>query len=335
MASVGCNGLPIPDYIAATTADMTVLENHHKLKLQRYTWPASRQGAEARGVVLILHGVSSSLCYEYLCHVTYPEGSKSGLESGYEGAEFHEPRYEGSWVEAMNKAGFTVSGVDQESYGLSQSIRPGTLHYFDALEDLVDDQLLLIETVKEECPGLPIFVMGESLGGCVAARVAERSVDIAGTVLLAPMLSLDQVRAKPINRLLLPISGCMSALLPTLRVAHKDVHIEPRQEKHYNADPLNEQGMIRARVAFECLEAVDRARANVSRISKPIFILHSKNDTMTDPSGSQFLYDNVGTEDKRFEFLDFKHLWHALPMEPGNSEILAMVLDWLDQKTAA
>jgi alpha-beta hydrolase superfamily lysophospholipase len=47
------------------------------------------------------------------------------------------PQYRKSWVEALNAAGFSVCGVDQQGTGFSQGLEC----YVDRFSDYVDDVL--------------------------------------------------------------------------------------------------------------------------------------------------------------------------------------------------
>ena len=44
---------------------------------------------------------------------------------------------------------------------------------------------------------------------------------MTGVIMIAPMLSVEQVKRKPANRVLLPISSFLALVLPALPVAPK------------------------------------------------------------------------------------------------------------------
>ena len=58
-------------------------------------------------------------------------------------------RYDGSWVETFNKAGFCIYGLDNQSHGLSEGFN-GLMGYIKQYGDLVDDYLHFLRLVKEE-----------------------------------------------------------------------------------------------------------------------------------------------------------------------------------------
>merc|ERR1712216_272823 len=108
-----------------------------------------------------------------------------------------------------------------------------------------------------------------------------------GVVMLAPMLNVDQVKRKPINRILLPISGVLAVLTPLLPVAAKAKNVMyPEMRELFDKDPLCYSAAVRAHMAVECLAVVDDTMDKASKLTAPVVVFHSKNDTMTDPEGS-------------------------------------------------
>ncbi|GBG24455.1 Monoglyceride lipase [Hondaea fermentalgiana] len=319
--------LQAPSYVTASGAKQGSFVNLQGLTLATYEWEHKTQG-EPKGIILAMHGVSCHLHYEYLNIGTFAaeDGSK-----GYEGAELHEPQYAGSWVERLNEEGYLFTGMDLQSYGLSEGAR-GLQYYFERFEDHVTDLVQFRKMVSEEYPNTPIYLMGISMGGCIAARLAEFdcAFPYAGLILLAPMLSIEQLKKRPINKVLLPLADCMSALAPTLRLADKAAHPNVLLRKHFEADPLNETTYkIRVRVGAECLKVVERARQELTQIKCPLLAVHSRHDTMTDPAGSELAVDLATSSSKTLKLLDDPYLWHELGHEPGNAKVLQLVLEWL------
>ena len=48
---------------------------------------------------------------------------------------------------------------------------------------------------------------------------------------------------------------------------------------------------------------------------------------MTDPAGSQLLYDSAAARDKALKRVN--SMWHLLTKEPGNEAVLAECVAWL------
>mmetsp|Transcript_19834 Transcript_19834/g.32594 ORF Transcript_19834/g.32594 Transcript_19834/m.32594 type:complete len:337 (+) Transcript_19834:160-1170(+) len=315
----------LPDYIKECGAELGVMENSDGLKLAKYVWKNSTE--DAKGLIILCHGVSSHVCYDYLNVLDTP------TPGSYEGSTSHDPEYKGSYVEKFNQMGYVVAGIDHQSYGRSEG-SGGRDHWFNKFDDLVDDQIQFRKEMCKEYPDLPVFLMGLSMGGCVVTRVAEvdNSFDYAGAVLFAPMLLLETLKQQWLNRVLLPLSSVANAVIPTARLASKAPHVNAEMDHHFSSDVLCESGNTRVNVAMECLAATDEARENADKVKCPLLIFHSVHDTMTDLGGSEYLYKHASSSDKCMENLLDENMWHALVHEPGYEKLLAKIVDWLSER---
>ncbi|MGH3358940.1 MAG: lysophospholipase [Nocardioidaceae bacterium] len=81
--------------------------------------------------------------------------------------------------------GATVVGPDHQGDGLSAGERVLVADY----ETVVDDLHTVVETVRQAHPGLPVVLIGHSMGGMIAARYAQVNGDLlAALVLSGPVL---------------------------------------------------------------------------------------------------------------------------------------------------
>jgi len=114
-----------------------------------------------------------------------------------------------------------VCGIDLRGHGRSGGHPRCFIENFDA--DYSDDVRAFAASVRGcDLPAFartPIFLVGGSLGGCIAMRAAIRDASLfAGLVLLAPMLSLEKVARQGLNWLLRPIGAAISLLAPAAAV---------------------------------------------------------------------------------------------------------------------
>jgi acylglycerol lipase len=83
----------------------------------------------------------------------------------------------------LARAGFAVMAYDQRGFGATQS-RGRWVGGARVIQDVGEAATFFRTRLK---PGLPMFVVGESMGGAVAIHAAaETELDIAGLVLMAP-----------------------------------------------------------------------------------------------------------------------------------------------------
>ena len=126
-----------------------------------------------------------------------------------------------TWLKQFCDAGFEVYGFDHHSMGRSESVMTGGLRsQCYCFDDYVDVTLQLRNLLAARHPGAPIFIHGQSMGGCVAVRAVQRRPDLfAGLSAACPALYLEKVKAKPINRMLLPLLSLLEIAIPWARLA--------------------------------------------------------------------------------------------------------------------
>ena len=95
-------------------------------------------------------------------------------------------------AEALVERGAIVVGPDHIGHGESKGERV----LIEDFDQLVDDLHTVVEGTRRQHPGLPVVMVGHSMGGLVATRYAQRHGDeLAGLVLSAPSIGLAAVLA--------------------------------------------------------------------------------------------------------------------------------------------
>ena len=230
----------------------------------------------------------------------------------------HSGRYEhvGS---AFAEAGIDVASFDQRGFGLSAGRRAHVETFDEFLADVAD----LIE--QRRTLGVPVVLMGHSLGGLVATAylVSDRpSPDLA--VLSAPALSADIPRWQ---RIAAPLLG---SILPNLAItADFDGSVLSRDEAvqtAYETDPLRVPSST-ARLGRETLAAMKHVNESLDRLTVPTYVLHGSDDTLVPPSASEPLavLPNVTRR-------VWSGLRHECLNEPERDEVIAEIISWLDDR---
>lgn len=295
-----------------------VMKNKDGLALQTYFWPA----ADAKAVVLFVHGHGAHLMFEILRQTSLGQPMQYG----------------GSWVEQWNKRRISVCGLDLQGCGRSEG-KGGLRFFIERFEDYVADVLQLARVVRDEALGvagfgrLPVFICGISLGGCIAfnAVLADQAAGeglIQGTVLMAPMLSLEKVSRKGLNPYLRPIANLLSKLVPTAAIVATERNtLYPNIQAQWDADPLVSHSNTRVRNASEYLRITEASMQRLEEFQGPLLVFHSENDTMVDCAGSKALYLRAQSEDKALRLVN--HMWHIMVREEGNEKINAEIAEWV------
>jgi alpha-beta hydrolase superfamily lysophospholipase len=117
----------------------------------------------------------------------------------------HAGRY-GHVAERLVAEGATVYAPDFEGHGLSQGDRAR----FDTVDDLADELASVDKAARGAHPGLPVILLGHSLGGLISTRFVQRDKPaLAALVLSGPvvggnpqveaLISMDPMPEVPID----------------------------------------------------------------------------------------------------------------------------------------
>jgi alpha-beta hydrolase superfamily lysophospholipase len=97
----------------------------------------------------------------------------------------HSARY-ARFAKALTEHGYGVYANDHRGHGLTVTRREDLGHFADdnGWEKVIHDQLALTAEIKSRHPGLPVFLMGHSMGSYVARSTALRNASsLAGLIL--------------------------------------------------------------------------------------------------------------------------------------------------------
>ncbi|MFE0517644.1 alpha/beta fold hydrolase [Streptomyces sp. NPDC058954] len=170
--------------------------------------------------------------------------------------------------------GAAVFGPDHMGHGRSAGERV----LIEDFEEVVDDLHAVAELARGTYPGVPVVVVGHSMGGLIAARYAQRHGDrLAALVLSGPVIGAWE------------LPGRLLALdeIPDTPISPAALSRDPAVGAAYAADPLVWHGpMKRPTVeAFARTLATVAEGGDVGRL--PLLWLHGDDDRLVPLSGSR------------------------------------------------
>jgi acylglycerol lipase len=256
-----------------------------------------------------------------------PEAAPRAVVVLAHGASEHSGRY--AWTgEQLAARGYAMYAIDHRGHGRSEGGRA----VIDRMSNAVEDLHSLVELAAAAYPGLPVVLLGHSMGGAVALSytiVHEDALD--ALVLSAPLAALEA--ASPVQRF---AGRVLSVVAPSLGVVGIDataVSRDPEVVADYDADPLNYHGKLPARTVAELTSAIDGYPDAVQRFRLPLLAMHGTADRLTPIAGSEMVVERAGSEDKTFKRYD--GLYHELLNEPERQQVLDDIAGWLDARFAA
>jgi alpha-beta hydrolase superfamily lysophospholipase len=257
-------------------------------------WPLD-PAVKLRGVVIVVHGLGE-----------------------------HAGRYD-HVARQLNDWGFAVRGYDQCGHGESGGARGGLPSDTRMLDDLAD---MVDSTRARMRKGLPLILLGHSMGGLVVGRfvsLAMREVD--GLVMSSPALNAGMNAFQKFLVSLLP------KIAPDLRVGNgvkpQFISHDPAVVVAYKADPLVHD-RISARLARFIADAGPQTVALAAKWTVPTLLLYAGDDRLLNPQGSR---DFAAAAPKDVVTTQcFDTLYHEIFNELDAAPVFAALKQWLDRR---
>nr|WP_231336212.1 alpha/beta hydrolase [Actinomadura graeca] len=227
----------------------------------------------------------------------------------------HLGRY-GHVADALVRHGATVCGPDHMGHGRSAGDRVLIEDY----EDVVADVRTVARAAAGDHPGLPVVMIGHSMGGLVAARYAQlHGGDLAALVLSAPVLGRWHVVDA-----LLPLEE-----MPGTPLDPSTLSRDASVGEAYAADPLVWHGPFKKPTVRALDAALRRINGYGSLGALPVLYLHGTADELVRPEDTR-----VGIEAVRGEGLTERHYpgaRHEVFNETNRAEVLGDVTAFVDR----
>ena len=221
----------------------------------------------------------------------------------------------------LTAAGYLVIAPDHHGHGRSEGAR-AQINFRTAVADL--DTLLTHQT--EIHPGLPVFLLGHSMGGAIALRYAITHQDrLRGLILSGPLVR--SVEANPIAKLLGALVARILPGAPTVKLDAALVSRDPAVVSAYRADPLVHHGAVPALTASQFVSHSDSIMRDAQKVKLPTLLLWGTADQLCPPAGAEALAKMIGTPDLTTHA--YPGLYHEILMEPEQNEILDTIVAWL------
>ena len=240
----------------------------------------------------------------------------------------HGGRYRELAVELAGH-GLAVHVYDLRGHGLSG----GRRGHITRFTDYLNDTAVYLDAVRSDDPGLPLFLLGHSMGGLIAAGfVEQRPAGFAGLVLSAPFLRL----ALEVPPLRIHAARIISVVAPTFDIGNTldaaGLSHDEAVVAAYRIDPLN-HFKATARWASEVLAAQTAALAAAPDITLPLLVMYGSADSVADPAAVHELFAAASAADKTEHA--YAAYYHEIFNETGREKPIADLLTWLGEHGAS
>ena len=218
---------------------------------------------------------------------------------------------------------YAVCGLDTQGHGKSE----GPRCYIDKFQDYVNDVKIFFDIVHQRYGDRKVFLLGHSMGSAIAIVYAvQYQDDLDGLIMSGATLK----PGSSVSSILKVVVRVISKLFPKMGVAVIDASTISQDKAVVDAyvnDPLVYRGKVTARLGAELVKTLDKLPALIPKITLPIIIMYGTEDRLSNPEGSQMLYDWVGSRDKTLK--KYEGFYHEIFNEPGHLQVMADLEAWL------
>jgi len=236
----------------------------------------------------------------------------------------HSGRYN-NLIDRMQDDNVSFYALDHRGHGRSE----GKRGHINSFGDYTADLKTFIQMVRTEETGLPIILLGHSMGGTIACKFALNYSGYINGLILSSAGFIQAVKVpvwkKTMARLLgnivpglsMPTGLDSSALSHDLQVVDDYVN-----------DPLVHD-LVSARWYIEFTRAGEECLQRSAELTLPLLIVHGSSDAIVDPRGSRQVMEKAGSHDKQLFIFD--GLYHETMNEllPERDKVLDTFRSWI------
>jgi alpha-beta hydrolase superfamily lysophospholipase len=275
------------------TTGSAIMEDGYRLPLRRWGDPD-----RARGLVLALHGFN-----DY-------GNAFAGLG------------------DYLGEQGLLVYAVDQRGFGAtSQRGR------WAGEERLVTALRTLAGLLRASHPGIPLTLVGESMGGAVLLAAAPELRDVHGLVLIAPAVwGRDTMPA--LQRLLL---AAAVRTAPGLQLTGRGLGIRPTDNdplwRAYSTDPLVIKA-TRVDALWGVANLMDQATRTLPNPTLPILLLYGERDQVIPKQAFCAWLSRLPSGTPGLRLVVYGKGWHMLTRDRQGAWVMADIAAWIRDPSA-
>ncbi|MFD3746824.1 alpha/beta hydrolase [Nocardia sp. NPDC058633] len=247
----------------------------------------------------------------------------------------HSERY-GHLAERLAGLGFAVYADDHRGHGLSMGPVPGDLGT-DGWNLLVADEVALTEILRERHPGLPVTLIGHSLGSFAVQQYLLDHSDLVDEVVLSGTTAVDGLFGE-IAAAGGDLIGFFNAEFQPTRTDADWISRDEAQVDAYNADPWCGFAIDEANMGLLAVSSQTRlADPSTVRTDLPVYVMVGDKDPLNDKLRLSDLlvqrYRDAGLRDLTYQV--YADARHEVLNETNRDEVEADLLAWLTRARPA
>ncbi len=185
--------------------------------------------------------------------------------------------------------------------------------------------------LRKRHPKVPLFLLGESMGGAVVMSAAAEGLTTNGIILVAPAVwSRDTMN--PIQRLILQAAA---HTIPWLELTGRGLNIRPSDNREmlraFSKDPLVIKGS-RVDALWGVTNIMDLGMTAAGRLQSPALLLYGEQDQIIPENAFCAMLEQMPEEKSGIRVLLYENGWHMLTRDLQGERVMADIAAWLSDQ---
>jgi Lysophospholipase len=230
----------------------------------------------------------------------------------------------------LSAAGIDGFGVNVRGFGPDRD-KPDRAKLNCA--ETVGDVRKLLTNIRKEQPDYKVFLIGESMGGALAIRIAAENPGLVdGVVCSAPawkLLKMRQTAVKGVFELFL-FPGSHPG--PAGRAMMHQATTDPELKEHWLTDPSHKL-KLSFKEATSLLRFISKTETYAKRLTKPVLIVQGLDDHLVSPKAVAKLVRDIPSDNKTF-LIDGNGEHLVLEEGEFSPSLVEKLIDWMKNKSS-
>ncbi len=222
----------------------------------------------------------------------------------------------------LSRHGIAVYAYDQRGFGGA----PGR-GFWSGSDAYAGDLVCFVKVIRKRHPGVPVYILGESMGGAVTivAATGDNPPDVDGVILVAPAV-WGRETMPWYQRWLLAVT---SYTVPWMELTGKGLHIIPsdniEMRRQLGRDPLVIKA-TRVDAVYGLTNLMDEALSRAGKLQLPTLVQYGRNDQVIPLEPTLLMLGRMSKTTRRAFYADGYHmLLRDLQAEKPLADIVAWV----------
>jgi len=258
---------------------------------------------------------------------TDPRVQQKALMLCVHGLGLHHRAFQ-SFAERIIGQGFTVVSFDVRGFGAFMQAKG---HDHLDMDACVDDLISVIGLIKRDYPGKPVFLLGESMGGALALRIAAEQPDIInGLVCSVPSAERHAETGTKLKVGFKLLTWSKKPVNLVHTVVDKSVATNDRRERQEWLEDPSARFKLSARELVQFDHFMKQNKSYAEKICHtPVLLFQGTSDRLVKEEGTQNLFKALTTKDKALVLLgNQEHL--IFEANPYKDDVTLGIIGWLN-----